>query len=58
MKKYLQAVVNLDRADQRLSMNLTTCGLAHISDEFRRIVEEYHSITTQVRNINIYINSK
>ncbi|XP_043497121.1 uncharacterized protein LOC122520869 [Polistes fuscatus] len=48
MKKYLQAVVNLDRADQRLSMNLTTCGLTHISDEFRRIVEEYHSITTQV----------
>lgn len=48
MKKYLEAVVNLDRADQRLSMNLTTCGLIHISDEFRRIVEEYHSITTQV----------
>lgn len=48
MKKYLEAIVNLDRADQRLSFNLTTCGLAHISDEFRRIVEEYHSITTQV----------
>lgn len=48
MKKYLEAIVNLDRADQRLSMNLTTCGLTHISDEFRRIVEEYHSITMQV----------
>ncbi|KAK2577512.1 hypothetical protein KPH14_003607 [Odynerus spinipes] len=48
MKKYLEAIVNLDRADQRLSMNLTTCGLTHISDEFRRIVEEYHSITTEV----------
>lgn len=48
MKKYIEAIVNLDRADQRLTLNLTTCGLAHISDEFRRIVEEYHSVTTEV----------
>ncbi|XP_046491839.1 bridging integrator 3 homolog [Neodiprion pinetum] len=48
MKKYLEAVANLDRADQRLSMNLSTSGLAHLSDEFRRIVEDYHSVTTQV----------
>lgn len=47
-KRYLEAIANLDRADQRLSTNLSTCGLAHLSDEFRRIVEEYHSITTQV----------
>ena len=40
--------MNLDRADQRLSTNLSTCGLAHINDEFRHIVEEYHSITSQV----------
>ncbi|CAK9834009.1 Bridging integrator 3 homolog [Anthophora retusa] len=48
MKKYIEAVVNLDRADQRLTLNLTTCGLAHISDEFRNIVEDYHSITIHV----------
>ncbi|KZC08640.1 Bridging integrator 3 like protein, partial [Dufourea novaeangliae] len=48
MKKYIEAVLNLDRADRRLTVNLTTCGLAHLSDEFRKIVEDYHSVTTQV----------
>ncbi|XP_076628200.1 bridging integrator 3 homolog isoform X1 [Colletes latitarsis] len=48
MKKYIEAVVNLDRADQRLTFNLTTCGLVHLNDEFRKIVEDYHSVTTQV----------
>lgn len=47
MKKYIEAVLNLDRADQRLTLNLTTCGLAHLSDEFRKVVENYHSVTTQ-----------
>lgn len=48
MKKYVEAVVNLDRADQRLTLNLTACGLAHLSDDFRKIVEDYHSVTAQV----------
>lgn len=48
MKKYIEAVINLDRADQRLTLNLTTCGLAHLNDEFRKVVENYHSVTTQV----------
>lgn len=48
MKRYIEAVVNLDRADQRLTLNLTSCGLAHFNDEFRTVVENYHSVTTQV----------
>lgn len=48
MKRYIEAVINLDRADQRLTLNLTTCGLAHLNDEFRKVVENYHSVTTQV----------
>lgn len=48
MKKYIEAVINLDRADQRLTLNLTTCGLAHLNDKFRKVVENYHSVTTQV----------
>ncbi|XP_012139373.1 bridging integrator 3 homolog [Megachile rotundata] len=48
MKRYIEAVVNLDRADQRLTLNLTTCGLAHLSNEFRKVVEDYHSVTTQI----------
>lgn len=48
MKKYVEAVENLDHADQKLTVNLTNCDLAHLSDEFRQIVEGYHSVTTQV----------
>lgn len=48
MKKYIAALVNLDKADQRLSMNLTSCGLAQNNNEYRRIVEEYFSVATQV----------
>lgn len=48
MKKYLDTIMQLDTADQRLTTNLSSCGLVHINDEFRRIVEDYHSVTTQV----------
>lgn len=48
MKRYIAAVTNLNHTDQRLTENLTNCGLAHLSDEFRQVVEEYHSVTTQV----------
>lgn len=48
MKKYIGALTNLDRADQRLSTNLINCGLAQNNNECRRIVEEYYSVATQV----------
>lgn len=48
MKKYIGALANLDRADQRLSTNLISCGLAQNNNECRRIVEEYYSVATQV----------
>lgn len=48
MKKYIGALENLDKADQRLNMNLISCGLAQNNDEYRRIVEEYSSVATQV----------
>lgn len=48
MKKYVGALTNLDRADQRLSTNLINCGLAQNNNECRRIVEEYYSVATQV----------
>ncbi|XP_032689404.1 uncharacterized protein LOC116852819 isoform X2 [Odontomachus brunneus] len=52
MKKYITALINLDKADQRLSINLTSCGLAYNDGEYRRIVEEYFSVAAQVgRNI-------
>lgn len=48
MKKYIGALENLDRADQRLSTNLINCGLAQNDDEYRKIVEEYSSVAVQV----------
>lgn len=48
MKKYIAALINLDKADQRLSMNLTSCGLVQNNSEYRKIVEEYFSVATQV----------
>ncbi|XP_011330169.1 bridging integrator 3 isoform X2 [Ooceraea biroi] len=48
MKKYTGALVNLDRADQRLSMNLIGCGVVQSNDEYRKIVEDYFSVATQV----------
>ncbi|KAK0081890.1 hypothetical protein PV325_011417 [Microctonus aethiopoides] len=47
-KHYLEVIAKLDHADQQLSTSLSTCGLAHINEKFRHIVEEYHSVTTQV----------
>ena len=52
MKKYLNTLEHLDTADQRLTTNLSSCGLVHINDEFRKIVENYHSVTTQVTILN------
>ncbi|XP_011148157.1 bridging integrator 3 homolog isoform X2 [Harpegnathos saltator] len=48
MKKYIAALVNLDKADQRLSINLTSCGLVQNNSEYRQIVEEYFSVAAQV----------
>ena len=48
MSKYLSTIEQLNVVDQRLTTNLSSCGLVHIQDEFRRIVEDYHSVTTQV----------
>ncbi|XP_025152686.1 bridging integrator 3 homolog isoform X3 [Harpegnathos saltator] len=47
MKKYIAALVNLDKADQRLSINLTSCGLVQNNSEYRQIVEEYFSVAAQ-----------
>lgn len=48
MKKYVHSIQNLDAADQHLTENLSLCPLVHVNDEFRKIVEDYHSVTTQV----------
>ncbi|KAF7993238.1 hypothetical protein HCN44_006298 [Aphidius gifuensis] len=47
-KLYLEAICNLDKADQKLTTNLSTSGLVYLSDNFRQIVEDYHSVTNQV----------
>ncbi|XP_033210781.1 bridging integrator 3 homolog [Belonocnema kinseyi] len=48
MKKYLSAIGSLDEADQHLTTNLINYDLVHVSKDFLKIVEDYHSVTTQV----------
>ncbi|OXU23728.1 hypothetical protein TSAR_006513 [Trichomalopsis sarcophagae] len=48
MTKYLSTIEHLNSVDQRLTTNLSSCSLVHINDEFRKIVEDYHSVTTQI----------
>lgn len=48
VKEYLDAVAKLDRADQHLTLTLSACNLVHTNEDFRKIVEEYNSVTTQV----------
>ena len=53
MKKYLNTLKHLDAGDQQLTTNLSSCSLVHINDEFRRIVEDYHSVTTQLIHFSL-----
>lgn len=59
MKKYLNSIQNLDFVDQNLTENLSSCSLVHTNDEFRKIVENYHSVTTQVKCLNfLFLKNK
>ncbi|XP_051174570.1 uncharacterized protein LOC127290181 [Leptopilina boulardi] len=48
MKNYLSAIENLDNADRHLTTNLSSYDLVHVSDDFRKIVQDYHSVTTDI----------
>lgn len=48
MKRYLSAIESLDEADRHLTTNLINYDLVHVSDDFRKIVQDYHSVTNDV----------
>lgn len=49
MKRYIETINGLDKADQRLTYNLSNCQLVHVNEDFRKTVENYHSVTTEVK---------
>uniref|UniRef100_A0ABD2W3R9 BAR domain-containing protein n=1 Tax=Trichogramma kaykai TaxID=54128 RepID=A0ABD2W3R9_9HYME len=48
MKKYINAIKQVDSTDQALTSNLVQSGLVHVNDNLRILMEEFHSITTQI----------
>lgn len=48
MKKYLEAVSNAEKAEMKLTSELSSSSLCHENADLRKLVEDYHSVTAQV----------
>ncbi|PSN36333.1 Bridging integrator 3 [Blattella germanica] len=48
MKKYLDSVSNVAKTEQKITSNLSTSALSHQNEEFRKLTEDYHSVTSQL----------
>lgn len=48
MKKYLEAVSNAEKAELKLTSELSSSSLCHENADLRKLVEDYHSVTAQV----------
>lgn len=48
MKKYLEAVSNADKAEMKMTSDLSSSSLCHESSDLRKLVEDYHSVTVKV----------
>nr|CAD7569497.1 unnamed protein product [Timema californicum] len=48
MKKYIEAMSNSSKLEQKISSDLSGCPLCYKSSELRNLVEAYHSVTSQV----------
>nr|CAD7197654.1 unnamed protein product [Timema douglasi] len=47
MKKYIEAMSNSSKLEQKISSDLSRCPLCYKSTELRNLVEAYHSVTSQ-----------
>ncbi|XP_034255746.1 bridging integrator 3-like [Thrips palmi] len=47
MKKYLEAVSNADKAEMKLTSDLSSSSLCHENADLRKLVEDYHSVTVK-----------
>lgn len=47
MKKYLEAISNSDRAQMKMTSELSSSSLCHENAHLRKLVEDYHSVTVK-----------
>ncbi|PNF34041.1 Bridging integrator 3-like protein, partial [Cryptotermes secundus] len=50
MKKYLDSVASVTKSEQKITADLSGSALCHQNAELRKLVEDYHSVTSQLCN--------
>ncbi|XP_021922924.1 bridging integrator 3-like isoform X1 [Zootermopsis nevadensis] len=50
MKKYLENVASVIKSEQKITTDLSGSALCHQNAELRKLVEDYHSVTSQLYN--------
>jgi len=48
MKKYLDYLAMVSKSEQKITADLSGSALCHQNAELRKLVEDYHSVTSQV----------
>ena len=48
MKKYLENIAMMAKSEQKITADLSGSALCHQNAELRKLVEDYHSVTSQV----------
>lgn len=48
MKKYLENIAIVAKSEQKITADLSGSALCHQNAELRKLIEEYHSVTSQV----------
>jgi hypothetical protein len=48
MKKYLDNVASVTKSEQKITADLSGSALCHQNAELRKLIEDYHSVTSQV----------
>jgi hypothetical protein len=48
MKKYLENIAMVTKSEQKITADLSGSALCHQNAELRKLIEDYHSVTSQV----------
>jgi hypothetical protein len=48
MKKYLENIASVTKSEQKITTDLSGSALCHQNAELRKLIEDYHSVTSHV----------
>lgn len=48
MKRYLEAIAAVAKSEQKITADLSVSALCHQNEELRKLIEDYHSVTSQL----------